>query len=80
MRHGRPSHLAVSWQRRTTGSLLLIADDGHGFDPEALKPGGRGLGNLTERALALGGRLEVVSQPNQGTRISLILSQPKSSP
>jgi len=80
VRHGRPSHLAVSWQRRTTGSLLMIADDGHGFDPEVLKPGGRGLGNLTERALALGGRLEVVSQPNQGTRLSLILSQPKSSP
>ena len=78
VRHGRPSHLAVSWQRQATGSRLMIADDGLGFDPEALQPGGRGLGNLTERALALGGRLEVDSQPNQGTRISLNLSQPKS--
>jgi signal transduction histidine kinase len=80
VRHGRPSHLSVSWQRHATGSQLVIADDGVGFDPEAMKPGGRGLGNLTERALALGGRLEVVSQPNQGTRISLNLPQAKISP
>jgi len=80
VRHGRPSHLSVSWQRRATGSLLVIADDGVGFDPEAMKPDGRGLGNLNERALALGGRLEVVSQPNQGTRISLNLSQAQISP
>ncbi len=77
VRHGRPSHLAVSWQRQPAGSLLMVVDDGVGFDPEATKPGGRGLGNLTERALALGGQLEVVSHPNQGTRLSLRLSPPR---
>lgn len=79
LRHGRPSRLAVSWQRSTEGSLLLVADDGAGFDPEAVKPGGRGLGNLGERAISLGGRLEVASSPKQGTKISLKLPTPKGS-
>ena len=73
LRHGRPAHLTVTWQPSAEGSDLIISDDGQGFDPKAINPGGRGLGNLNERAISLGGRLEIDSSPKQGTSIRLKL-------
>ncbi|GAC1654309.1 MAG: hypothetical protein NVS9B1_05290 [Candidatus Dormibacteraceae bacterium] len=51
---------------------LRVKDDGGGFDPAAAGPPGPqrlGLLGMRERAEALGGRLEVLSQPGQGTQI-----------
>ena len=45
-----------------------VADDGRGFNPGAV-PGGLGLTTMRERAAALGGELEVRSEPGQGTRV-----------
>jgi signal transduction histidine kinase len=73
LRHGRPSRLAVSWRRTPAGSTLVVSDDGVGFDPQTVKPGGRGLGNLHARAASLGGRLEIKSNPGEGTRVCLQL-------
>jgi signal transduction histidine kinase len=77
LRHGRPSRLAVSWQAAEQGSLLTIKDDGLGFEPGALKPGGHGLGNLAERAVAVGGRLDIQSGPGRGTQVALFLPEGK---
>lgn len=49
-----------------------IRDDGRGFDRE-LVTAGRGLSSLAHRAATIGGRLVVVSAPDQGTRVSLRL-------
>ena len=76
VRHGHPRRLSVAWQRTAEGSLLTVGDDGIGFDPNAPNPGGRGLGNLSERAVSLGGRLEIDSSPNKGTRLFLKLPNP----
>lgn len=51
---------------------LTVADEGVGFDPEALAPEigvHWGLPTMRERAEALGGRLRVVSGPGRGTRV-----------
>ena len=45
-----------------------VSDDGRGFDREALPPGVGTLG-MRERALALGGRLEIESEPGSGTTV-----------
>ena len=50
---------------------LRIADDGRGFD--ALTARGLGLSGMRERALLVGGRLAVRSQPGRGTTVELIL-------
>jgi len=51
---------------------LEISDDGCGFDPATKsKTGGMGLTNMSERSAAVGGALEVISAPGQGTRIIL---------
>jgi signal transduction histidine kinase len=79
LRHGHPSRLSVSWQRNPEGSILTVGDDGVGFDPKAVAPGGRGLGNLAERAVSLGGLLEIDSKPDHGTTVCLKLPTPKTS-
>jgi len=50
-----------------------VADDGRGFCAgESRSPlGGRGLGNMAERARTIGAILEVESAPGRGTRVSL---------
>jgi signal transduction histidine kinase len=54
----------------TTGPALRIEvrDDGQGFDPANMRKG-MGLNNLYERAEVLHGRVEISSQPGQGTTV-----------
>ncbi len=61
--------------RRTDGSLeLTVEDDGHGFDPARTR--GLGLLGMEERVKQLGGRLELDSRPDQGTRLHVALPIP----
>jgi signal transduction histidine kinase len=54
------------------GRLQLgVADDGRGFDPDALSHGG--LAGLRDRIRALGGTVSIASQPGHGTRITASL-------
>jgi signal transduction histidine kinase len=51
----------------------VVEDDGRGFDPEEVtkQAGGTGLSSMRERALILGGSLDVVSGPAKGTRVEV---------
>jgi signal transduction histidine kinase len=51
------------------GIGFSIEDDGVGFDPSTIAPGS-GLQNIAERITALGGRVEIRSEPGKGTVIS----------
>ena len=54
--------------------LVQVTDEGKGFDPDALKhSGGYGLSHMRERLHFLGGRLEVESEPNEGSRVTIAL-------
>jgi NarL family two-component system sensor histidine kinase LiaS len=57
----------------TADTLTLeVSDDGRGFDP-AQDPGeGFGLQSIRERLMRLGGRVEVESAPDEGTRITCV--------
>ena len=50
------------------GLTFEVTDDGQGFDGASVKRGA-GLTNMTDRIDALGGRLEVCSTPERGTRV-----------
>ncbi|HSO22337.1 MAG TPA: response regulator, partial [Chondromyces sp.] len=61
---------------RTDGHVTVaVSDEGRGFDFEAVEssgvPDGFGLLKLRERALVIGGRLEVESGPGRGSRVTV---------
>jgi signal transduction histidine kinase len=80
-RHSGGRRIEVVLRRAEEGSLLEIADDGAGFDPDqATRAGHHGLANMRVRANAIGGTLEIVSEPGRaaGTRVRIRL--PKRGP
>jgi signal transduction histidine kinase len=57
---------------------LVVSDEGKGFEPTSALSRSQnrehfGLQGIQERALAMGGNFEIVSQPDAGTRISIEL-------
>jgi signal transduction histidine kinase/ABC-type uncharacterized transport system substrate-binding protein len=67
--HGSARHLTVSLLRPNGHFELTVTDDGSGFDVEAARRDGQGLGlmSMNERANVFGGEVEVVSRPAEGT-------------
>ena len=55
---------------------IEVRDDGKGFDPELAEPG-IGLIGMRERVLGLGGQLEILSKPAEGTTVIIELPTAK---
>ncbi len=71
-RHAQARTVGVLLERRPDAVVLIVEDDGRGFDPHA--PAGDegvhlGLLGIRERAALLGGRLTIESAPGQGTTL-----------
>jgi signal transduction histidine kinase len=66
-RHARARHVRLRLGRQGEALTLAVEDDGQGFDPTA-PASGMGLRNLKERAVSLGGSLEITSRPGASTR------------
>ncbi len=71
-RHSGAGAVTVSVERREHGTLVSVADDGHGFDASR-RHTGHGLTGMRERAALTGGRVRIVSSPGAGTRVELRL-------
>jgi len=73
-RHGQARHVTVTLHVRRHEAVLLVQDDGAGFDRAAphWRPG-VGLAAMHERARALGGSVEIRSASGQGTTVTLTL-------
>jgi hypothetical protein len=76
IRHAQATTCRVSLYEDAGTVVLEVDDDGRGFHPANVRPGGQGLGNLRERALAIGGRVEVDSHPGEGTPVRVELPRP----
>ncbi|HEX8847221.1 MAG TPA: CheR family methyltransferase [Pyrinomonadaceae bacterium] len=70
-KHAEASRVDVLLERREENAVLIIEDDGKGFDTEAEVEGNRGMGllNMRERASLIGGTVEVESAPGEGTTV-----------
>lgn len=78
MRHAQAASVHIDLRSTSSGLQLSVEDDGRGFgtsDPT------RGLGLLgaSERAAALGGRIDMLSSPGSGTRVCMRLPLPSTS-
>jgi signal transduction histidine kinase len=75
VRHADPKHLEITLAYGKNSVRLAITDDGSGF----IKSGdllGFGLRGMRTRAAGISARLEILSQPGEGTRVEVTASLP----
>ncbi|HET7219058.1 MAG TPA: ATP-binding protein, partial [Vicinamibacterales bacterium] len=71
-RHARATRVDVILERQADSVLLIVEDNGVGFDSERESaPGGFGLLGMHERAALVGATLEIESTPGKGTTVLL---------
>jgi PAS domain S-box-containing protein len=68
-KHAEATQVAVSVEERDDIISLEIRDDGRGFEPAERKAGSFGLIGMRERLSAVGGKLDITSEPDRGTGI-----------
>jgi signal transduction histidine kinase len=73
LRHARARSVRVRLELRRVAVRLVVSDDGIGFDPgdRHVRATHLGLTSMRERARDLGGSLEIVSSPGNGTEVRL---------
>jgi NarL family two-component system sensor histidine kinase LiaS len=69
LRHSGAQHGRIELRLEGGYARLIVDDDGKGFPGLTTEVSGHGLRNMAARARRLNGRLEIISQPGQGTRI-----------
>jgi len=73
VKHADASEVRLSLKFDESGLNIAIADNGVGFNPDAMQEHGNGLKNMRQRMDALGGRMELSNQPGEGTTVNLWL-------
>lgn len=74
-KHARASGVNVLLEPRDEHAVLIIEDDGKGFEPDEIAagggqtPGGMGIVGMRERAVLVGGSLEIESDAGSGTTV-----------
>jgi NarL family two-component system sensor histidine kinase LiaS len=69
-RHSEAVKVELQLHREDSEVVLIISDNGKGFDLSAAEDHGMGLNSMRERVQSLGGNLIVESEPGQGTRLT----------
>jgi signal transduction histidine kinase len=68
-RHSGAHNILVSLGLDGAEMIAEVSDDGRGFASDV--PAGVGLRSMRERTAALGGKLEVRSEPGKGTQVRM---------
>jgi signal transduction histidine kinase len=74
LRHAAPSRVGIELSTMDGSLVLVVTDNGRGFDPAAAQANARrrlGIASMRERAQAAGGRVTVSSQLGAGTTVRL---------
>jgi signal transduction histidine kinase len=71
VKHSEAGHVWVDLTGGASMVALTIADDGVGFDVDAVSQGGLGLLSMRERVESVGGALEIHATPGDGTRLTV---------
>lgn len=71
IRHAQAHNIRLRLSHEGDAVLLRVSDDGIGFDPETVKSGGYGLGNLQERARQIGANVRVMSNTPNGSIVQV---------
>lgn len=71
--HSGAAHARVSITHQDELLVVVVTDDGQGFDPGEVPESGIGLAGMVERSRLLGGQLWIESVPQVGTRVTVSL-------
>jgi signal transduction histidine kinase len=69
VKHARAERVSIVLTRTSDGVLVVIEDDGHGFETDEIRRGGLGLTGMRERVDLLEGKLEIESARGAGTTL-----------
>ncbi|MEA3209997.1 MAG: hypothetical protein QOE70_3054 [Chthoniobacter sp.] len=72
-KHSGTSDSLLSLGMEQENLIVCVQDQGHGFDPKAIAEGRNGFNNMRRRLEAAGGRCEIESTPEKGTRVRLVV-------
>jgi len=73
LKHAKAKSVLLKFNKRKESIFFEIVDNGCGFDPEDVKFGGKGLKNIKDRAARINGKLKIISSPEHGTKITLVV-------
>jgi len=76
LKHSQAKTISVQLRGNAGGLALTVVDDGVGFVVEGVGYQGLGLISMAERVEAMGGRFNVWSSPNRGTRVTASMPLP----
>ncbi len=71
-KHSQANRAWVRFEPSEEGAVITIEDDGQGFDPSRIGQDGQqhfGLQTIRERAESVGGDVQILVQPGQGTKV-----------
>ena len=74
-RHAQARRVSVVLKTEGEDLVAEVSDDGRGFGPETVP--GVGHGSMRERAAAVGGGLQIESEPGRGTTVRLRVPLPR---
>ncbi|GHU37681.1 sensor histidine kinase [Bacilli bacterium] len=77
LRHAKAQNIYISFSQTAGTLVLVVKDDGVGFDPTVGKTASQGLKNIRERTLSLGGTVELNSAPGAGTVVKIVIPKVK---
>jgi len=76
-RHSGATELQVRLYRQNANTILEVRDNGVGIQPQHLiGTASLGIMGMRERALVLGGQLEIAGRPGEGTIVSVSIPDP----
>jgi signal transduction histidine kinase/ligand-binding sensor domain-containing protein len=71
IKYAEATEISVEFRANDSDFVLLIEDNGCGFDPEQIPEGHYGIGNIRKRAEELNGTAQIKSKIGKGTRIQI---------
>lgn len=74
LKHARATEVRISLALEDRALTIIVADDGCGFTMNGSHNGGDGLNNMKERLARIGGRLDIDSKEEGGTRVEMEVS------
>jgi signal transduction histidine kinase len=79
VKHSGATEVRLKIERQHQHLIMVVLDNGRGFDLAAIKPGRNGLNNLSRRMQELGGNCDFSSQPGKGccVKLSIPLTRPR---